>query len=284
MVLPWKTFLFSGNQKQNTKQTTNQNIEKTKKQNTKKQKIYQKNKNKQNRFNNLCGAVFLWVFGLGLRVAPQTRSEGSRSICFQPCKSKPPILEPRAPNAPKATPPFSSRKGGGCFGGLSKQRPCVTQECSLGPKNQKTKAPRRMLAQFCFFGFLVLWFFGLLVCWFFGSLVFWFWFYCGEGYISKPKKNKKTKKITKKQKKQITKKTKKTKNPKTNKPKLFRHSPSSFGFLVFWFRSSGGSSLDTFGGLKLDIPEKARTRRWERCFEGDGLSWGGVTINIYTYI
>ena len=37
-------------------------------------------------------------------------------------------------------------------------------------RNQKTKAPRRMLEQFWFFGvFLVLWF-----IWFFGSLVFWF--------------------------------------------------------------------------------------------------------------
>ena len=32
---------------------------------------------------------------------------------------------------------------------------------------------------------------------------------------------------------------------------------------------------DTTGGLKLDIPGKARTRQWERCFTGDGLSWGG---------
>ena len=155
------------------------------------------------------------VFGLGLRVAPQTRSEGSSSICFPLCKSKPPILEP---------------KGGGCFGGLSKQRPCLTQECRLGPNNQKTKAPRKMLEQFWCFAFLAL------------------WFYCGQGYISK---NQRTKK--------------KTKSQKTNKPKLFQHSPWSFGFLVSvvgWFFT------DTFGGLKLDTPEKARKRRWERCFEG----------------
>ena len=48
--------------------------------------------------------------------------------------------------------------------------------------------------------------------------------------------------------------------------------------------------MDTFGGLKLDTPEKARTRRWERCFEGDGLSCGGggegptIHIHIYIYI
>ena len=42
---------------------------------------------------------------------------------------------------------------------------------------------------------------------------------------------------------------------------------------------------DTTGGLKLDIPGKARTRQWERCFTGDGLSWGGggVTMSIYIF-
>ena len=53
-----------------------------------------------------------------------------------------------------------------------------------------------------------------------------------------------------------------------------------FGFLVSvvgWFFT------DTFAALKLDTPEKAQTRRWERCFEGHGLSWGG-TKYIYIYI
>ena len=129
---------------------------------------------------------------------------------------------------------------------------------------------------FWFFGFLVLWFFGFLVFWLFGSLVFWF-FGClvllWRGlYFKKPQKpkkqrtkkpkNQKTKKNKKpkKTKKQRTKKpknqkTKKTNNQKTKKPKLFQHSPWSFGFLVFWFRSSGGSSRTRSEGSN-SIPRK----------------------------
>ena len=144
-------------------------------------------------------------------------------------------------------------------------------------KNQ-TKAPRRMLEQFWFFVFLFFCFFGSLVFCFFGFLVFcffWFfallvvWFYCGEGYISKNpqnQKNQRTKKPknqrTKEPKKQKTKKNKKPKNQKTNKPKnqktktvpAFSVELWFFGFLVSvvgWFFT------DTFGGFKLDTPEKA---------------------------
>ena len=46
-----------------------------------------------------------------------------------------------------------------------------------------------------------------------------------------------------------------------------------------------GLSSDTFGGLKLDTPETARTRRWERCLEGDGLSCGGrPTISSQSWL
>ena len=124
-----------------------------------------------------------------------------------------------------------------------------------------------MLEQFWFFGFLVLCFFGFLVFWFFALLVV--WFYCGEGYISnKPQKPKNQR--TKKPKNQRTKepknqKTKKTKNQRTKKPnnqktkktKLFQHSPWSFGFLVFWFRSSGGSSRTRSEGSN-SIPRKTQ--------------------------
>ena len=148
-------------------------------------------------------------------------------------------------------------------------------------RNQKTKKPKLHGECWNSFGFLVFWFFGFLVFWFFGSLVLWFfgflvvWFYCGEGYISKNnQKNKEPKnQRTKKPKNQKTKKpknqrTKEPKKQKTKKPKLFQHSPWSFGFLVFWFRSSGGSSrtrsegsnsitrkkqIDTYTNTKLTL-------------------------------
>ena len=134
---------------------------------------------------------------------------------------------------------------------------------------------------FWFFGSLVLWFFGSLVFWFFGSLVFWFfgflffwffallvvWFIVERVIFQKNPKNQKNKK-TKKQKNQKTKKpknqrtkkpknqrTKKLKNQKTKKTKLFQHSPWSFDFLVFWFRSSGGSSRTRSEGSN-SIPRK----------------------------
>ena len=129
-----------------------------------------------------------------------------------------------------------------------------------------------MLEQFWFFGFLVFWFFGFLVFWFFGSLVLWFFGFFGclvllwRGlYFKKTQKTKKTKnQKTKEPKNQKTKKpknqrtnqrTKKPKNQKTKKPKLFQHSPWSFGFLVFWFRSSGGSSRTRSEGSN-SIPRK----------------------------
>ena len=128
---------------------------------------------------------------------------------------------------------------------------------------------------FCFFGFLVFWFFVFLVFWFFGFLFFWFFgrlvlLWRGlYSYISiKPQKpkNQRTKKPknqkTKKPKNQKTKKTKKPKNQRTKEPKnqktktvpAFSVELCFFGFLVSvvgWFFT------DTFGGLKLDTPEKA---------------------------
>ena len=50
---------------------------------------------------------------------------------------------------------------------------------------------------------------------------------------------------------------------KNNKNKTGPAFPVELCFFVFWSRSSGGST-DTFGGLKRDPTEKARTRRWER--------------------
>ena len=49
--------------------------------------------------------------------------------------------------------------------------------------------------------------------------------------------------------------TKKPKNQNNKKPKLFQHSPWSFGFLAFWFRSSGGSSRTCSEGSN-SIPRK----------------------------
>ena len=132
-----------------------------------------------------------------------------------------------------------------------------------------------------FFGFLVFWFFGSFVLWFFGFLVFWFfgflvlWFfvfllYWLFGFIvervifqknpknqktKEPKNQKNKKPKNKRTKKPKNQKTKKPKNQKTKKPKLFQHSPWSFGFLVFWFRSSGGSSRTRSEGSN-SIPRK----------------------------
>ena len=130
---------------------------------------------------------------------------------------------------------------------------------------------------FCFFGFLVLCFFVFLFFWFFGFLfflifcVFWLFGFIVERVIfQKTPKTKKTRtkqpknQRTKKPKNQITKKpkTKKTKKQKTKEPKkqktktvpAFSVELWFFGFLVSvvgWFFT------DTFGGLKLDTPEKA---------------------------
>ena len=151
------------------------------------------------------------------------------------------------------------------------------------PKNQSSTENAGAVLFFWFFGSLVFCFF-----WFFGSLVFvflFFWFCWLFGFIvervifqktpkTKEPKNQRTKKPknqrTKKPKNQRTKKPKyqRAKNEKTKKPKLFQHSPWSFGFLVFWFRSSGGSSrtrskgsnsipwkkqIDTYTNTKLTL-------------------------------
>ena len=141
---------------------------------------------------------------------------------------------------------------------------------------------------FCFFVFLVLWF-----------LVFWFFVFFGFGFIVErvifqetriPQKQKNTEPKKQKNKKPKNQTTIKPKEQRTNKNKrLFQHSPWSFGFLVFVVSVVGWFFTGTFGGLKLDTPEKARTRRWERCFAGDGLSWGGggnhiLYIYIYTHL
>ena len=121
---------------------------------------------------------------------------------------------------------------------------------------------------FCFFGSLVFWFFGFLVLWFFVFLFFWLFGVIVERVIFQKKPQKPKKQRTKKPKNQKTKKpknqrtkepknqkTKKPKNQKTKKPKLFQHSPWSFGFLVFGFRSSGGSSRTRSEGSN-SIPRK----------------------------
>ena len=123
-------------------------------------------------------------------------------------------------------------------------------------RNQKTKAPRRMLEQFCVFGFLVLWFF--VFFYFFGSLFFWLFGFIVERVIfqkhpknQKPKEPKPKNQKTKKPKNQ---RTKEPKNQKTKTVPAFSVELWFFGFLVSvvgWFFT------DTFGGLKLDTPEKA---------------------------
>ena len=132
-------------------------------------------------------------------------------------------------------------------------------------RNQKTKKPKLHGECWNSFGFLVLWFFGFLVFWFFGFLVFWLFGFIVERVIfQKNPKNQKNKEPknqrTKKPKNQKTKepknqKNKKPKNKKNKKTKLFQHSPWSFGFLVFWFRSSGGSSRTRSEGSN-SIPRK----------------------------
>ena len=137
-----------------------------------------------------------------------------------------------------------------------------------------------VLCFFCFFCFFVFWFFGSLVFWFFGSLVLWFfeslvfWFFGCWGFFlkydtlhneTKQPKNQRTKKPknqkTKEPKNQKTKK-KKQKNQRTKEPTnqktktvpAFSVELWFFGFLVSvvgWFFT------DTFGGFKLDTPEKA---------------------------
>ena len=153
------------------------------------------------------------------------------------------------------------------------------------PKNQSSTENAGTVLVFWFFGFLVFgflvfWFFGFLVFWFFGVLVLWFfgffwlfWFFCGEGYIEKKPKTKKTKnQKTKEPKNQKTKepkkqKHKKPKNQRTKKPKKQKtkktknQNCSSIlrGALVFGFLVSvvGWFFADTFGGLKVETPEKA---------------------------
>ena len=150
----------------------------------------------------------------------------------------------------------------------------------------ETKKPKLHGECWNSFGFLVFWFFGFLVFWFFRSLVFWFFgslFFWFLGVFlkynllhnkTKQPKNQKTKEPK-------NQKTKEPKNQKTKTVPAFSVELWFFGFLVSvvgWFFT------DTFGGLKVDTPEKARTRRWERCFEGRGLSWGGGGVTIYIYI
>ena len=175
---------------------------------------------------------------------------------------------------------------------------------------------------FWFFGSLVLWFFGFLVLWFFGFLVFWFfgflvlWFFGFGGVFlkydplhiktkqpikqkkqkTKEPKNQKTKepknqktKEPKNQKKQKNKKpknqrTEKPKKQKTKKPKLFQHSPWSFGFLVFWFRWSGGSSRTRSEGSNSIPLEKHEHAGGSDVLKGAVChGGGGVTIYIYIY-
>ena len=76
---------------------------------------------------------------------------------------------------------------------------------------------------------------------------------------------------------QKTTKTKKTK--KQSCSGILRES------LVFRFLVSGlRASRQTKSGLKLDTPEKARTRRWERCFKGVVCRRRDDHLCIYIYI
>ena len=125
------------------------------------------------------------------------------------------------------------------------------------PKNQSSTENARTVLFFWFFVFLVFWFFGSLAFWFCGFLVLWF-FGClvllWRGlYFNKTPKTKETK--NQKTKEPKDQKTKEPKNQKNKKTKLFQHSPWSFGILVFWFRSSGGSSRTRSEGSN-SIPRK----------------------------
>ena len=122
------------------------------------------------------------------------------------------------------------------------------------PKNQSSTENAGTVLVFWFFGSLVFWFFGFLLYWLFGFVVERVIFQKNpKNQKTKEPKNQKTK--TKEPKNQ---KTKETKNQKTKKPKMFQHSPWSFGFLVFWFRSSGGSSRTRSEGSN-SIPRKSRS-------------------------
>ena len=158
------------------------------KQQTEKQKITQKtknniskHKNKQNRFNILRGALFLWFLVSVFEWLHRHDRRAQARSASHPAKANPPFSSRELPT-PHKQPPILEPKRGGCFGGLSKQRPCLTQKCSLGPKQQKTKLHGECWIQagtvllfwflvsvfFCFFGSLVL---CILVFWFFGFLV-----------------------------------------------------------------------------------------------------------------
>ena len=121
----------------------------------------------------------------------------------------------------------------------------------------ETKKPKLHGECWNSFVFLVFWFFGFLfffiflVLCFFGCLVL-LW----RGlYFKNTPKTKNPKSQNQKTKKPKNQRTKEPKNQKTKKPKLFQHSPWSFGFLVFWFRSSGGSSRTRSEGSN-SIPRK----------------------------
>ena len=115
---------------------------------------------------------------------------------------------------------------------------------------------------FFFFDFLVFWFFVFLVFWSFGCLVLlWRGIYLNKFSKTKKIKNQKPKnQRTKKPKNQKTKKPKKqrTKEPKNQKNKKTKNQNCSSilrGALVFWFRSSGGSSRTRSEGSN-SIPRK----------------------------
>ena len=162
------------------------------------------------------------------------------------------------------------------------------------PKQQKHKAPPRMLEQCWFFGFLVFWFFGFfgsLVFWFFGSLVLWFFGFLVLWVLLKYNPLHNTTKEPKNQRAQKTKKNKttkkKTKNQKSKKPtktKLFQHSPWSFGFLAFWFRSSGGSSRTRSEGSNSIPRKKHEHAGGSDVLKGTVCHAGGDHIHIYIYI
>ena len=119
------------------------------------------------------------------------------------------------------------------------------------PKNQSFTENAGTVLVFWFFGFLVFWFFGFLVFWFFGCLVL---LWRGLYFKKNPKTKKSKKQKTKKPKNQKNKEPKNQKTKKTKTVPAFSVELWFFGFLVSvvgWFFT------DTFGGLKLDTPEKA---------------------------
>ena len=158
------------------------------KQQTEKQKITQKtknniskHKNKQNRFNILRGALFLWFLVSVFEWLHRHDRRAQARSASHPAKANPPFSSRELPNPPQAT-PHSRAETGGLLWRTFQTEAVSDTKMQPGTKTTKNKAPRRMLdpgwnsLAFLVFGFCVFlffWFVGslyscFLVLWFFG--------------------------------------------------------------------------------------------------------------------